>query len=289
MQHHKIETEYKILKDEIQSIEVQILKLPEGKLICSKNGKGYKWYHNIQNTYNYIPKSKHQLAEQLALKKYLILKLDDLRRKKRAIEHYIKPFIKDKKTSISIDKSLLKSNSLENPSPHKRNTPLTYNTADYFLINNPEFKKLLKNYFAPLSSELQLWQNEKFIQNQKHPEKLIHKTISGNLVRSKSEAMIDMLLYKNHIPFRYECELQLGTNIFYPDFTIRHPKTGVFYYWEHFGLMDDQSYYKNVYSKLYTYNTFGIISNINLITTFETQEHPLCSKELENIIDYHFL
>ena len=42
-----------------------------------------------------------------------------------------------------------------------------------------------------------------------HPEHLICKSISGNMVRSKSEMMIDMLLFQHRIPFRYECALVL--------------------------------------------------------------------------------
>ena len=62
------------------------------------------------------------------------------------------------------------------------------------------------------------------------------------MLRSKSEAIIDMILYKNGIPFRYEEKIVLGDVILYPDFVIRHPKTGDFYYWEHFGMMDDEDY-----------------------------------------------
>jgi len=60
--------------------------------------------------------------------------------------------------------------------------------------------------------------------------------------RYKSEVFIDMALFTNNIPFRYECALELGHSTLYPDFTIRHPKTGEICYWEHFGLMDDPSY-----------------------------------------------
>ncbi|MFQ8777759.1 MAG: hypothetical protein ACLR78_10425 [Roseburia sp.] len=63
-------------------------------------------------------------------------------------------------------------------------------------------------------------------------------------MRSKSEAMIAMLLHLNAIPYRYECALSLGGVTLFPDFTIRHPVTGVLYYWEHFGLMDDPAYAK---------------------------------------------
>lgn len=101
--------------------------------------------------------------------------------------------------------------------------------------------------------------------------------------------MIDMFLYTNHIPFRYECALSLGETTIFPDFTILHPKTGDIYYWEHFGRMDEPSYYKNVAPKLQLYISHGIIPSINLITTYETQNNPLSSEIIDKIIHYYFL
>lgn len=127
-----------------------------------------------------------------------------------------------------------------------------------------------------------------FEQNPKHPEDLIHKEISGNLLRSKSEAIIDTFLHQNRLPYRYECKLVLGQEILYPDFTIRHPKTGEIYYWEHFGKMDDPSYYRKVFPKLRLYTSHNIIPSINLITTFETQDNPLTVDVIEKIIQHYF-
>lgn len=103
------------------------------------------------------------------------------------------------------------------------------------------------------------------------------------------ELLIDNLLYTNKIPFRYECELQLGASIIYPDFTIRHPKTGEVYYWEHFGKMDGINYCKNACAKLQLYALHGIIPSINLITTYETQKNPLSIDMVTEIIERFFV
>ena len=100
--------------------------------------------------------------------------------------------------------------------------------------------------------------------------------------------MIDMLLYQNQIPFRYECALTLGNTLLHPDFTIRHPATGEYYYWEHFGLMDQPVYASNAFSKLRLYAENGILPGIHLITTYETLEHPLSMEMVEKIIKYYF-
>ena len=73
------------------------------------------------------------------------------------------------------------------------------------------------------------------------------------------------------------------------DFTIRHPKSGRFFYWEHFGLMTSPSYSQNVFQKLNTYCQNNIIPTINLITTYETREYPLTSQTIENIIQEYFI
>lgn len=132
-------------------------------------------------------------------------------------------------------------------------------------------------------------QNAPYDSNPKYPEQLTLKTSSGHFVRSKSEALIDMALFTHRIPFRYECALILGNDTFYPDFTIRHPKTGKTYYWEHFGLMDVPAYCKNVSSKLQHYSLNGIIPSIHLITTYETKENPLSPEVIEKIIEHYFL
>lgn len=97
-----------------------------------------------------------------------------------------------------------------------------------------------------------------------------------------------MALYLNQIPFRYECALTLNSVTLFPDFTILHPQTKQIFYWEHFGLMDQPHYSHSTYSKLELYSSHNIIPSVNLITTFETKEHPLSSEYIENIIQYYF-
>ena len=130
---------------------------------------------------------------------------------------------------------------------------------------------------------------EHYKKNEQYPEYKIHKTCTGEMVRSKSEAFIYTCLCNHKIPFRYECELWLGEIVFYPDFTIRHPKTGKQYYWEHLGLMDKPEYIHRAYNKLDVYGCHGIVPTINLITTYETKGYPLSIQAIENLIKEYFL
>ena len=221
-----------------------------------QDGKYQKWYHCNDHSRTYLSKENISLAKQLAAKKYLQALLKDLSCEKKALDAYLKHH-----------------SSKDNAGQ---------------LLCSPAYHDLLASNFSPLSEELFAWQNAAYESNPFYPGNLCIKASSGKMVRSKSEAMIDLALYQNKIPFRYECPLCLEGITLYPDFTIRHPKTGNYYYWEHLGLMEDPSYCKHATSKIELYSRNGIIPTIQLITTFETKEHPLSPETITNTIVTYF-
>lgn len=259
MYYQKMLDEQQKLDTKIQTLQIELSQLPQGSLVCTKNGKYFKWYHLVNNKLSYIPKKCHEFAQQLARKKILTIQLKNHLKEKKAVASYLKHC------------------AMEN------------DTVEAFLTTHPEFQNLLSSYYKPISRELIEWKNAKFEKNTNYSEQLIQKTLSGNVVRSKSEALIDTLLHVNQIPFRYECALHLDGTVLFPDFTIRHPVSGKTYYWEHFGLMDDPSYAKNACSKLQLYTSHGLLPSIHLITTYETAEYPLTSDKIEKIIQEYFL
>ena len=80
--------ESKRLDERIYSLHSQIESLPEGKIICAPNGNVYKWYRSDGHKSVYIPKSQRNLAEQLAIKKYLQQLESDCKQEKIAIDFY---------------------------------------------------------------------------------------------------------------------------------------------------------------------------------------------------------
>ncbi len=257
--HDQIYAENIRLKKEIHSLQKQIKNYPNGTLICTKNGKYSKWYMSNGDKLCYISKKERGIAEELAVKKYYTSLLEDLLYKQKAITSYLRQY---------------------DPNHEKVN---------HLLSNTSGYNELLTPHFKSFSEEILQWINSSYDHSKNHPEQLIHKCLSGNIVRSKSEAIIDMALFINKIPFRYECALVLGDTIFFPDFTVRHPKTGNLFYWEHFGMMDDPSYSKSTFSKLQLYNSHGLTPSINLITTFETKNNPLDTQVVEKLIQHYFL
>lgn len=163
-----------------------------------------------------------------------------------------------------------------------------YRNSIASLTEQPEYMQLLLPNFTPTSKELADWAATSFITNSSHPEQLQYKTSSGIFVRSKSETIIELMLHVHGLPYRYECALTLGEVTLFPDFTIRHPLTGEFFYWEHFGMMDEPAYRKNALSKLQLYTNHDIFPTINLITTYETQETPLNPEYVDMLIKHFF-
>ena len=246
------------MAEQIRVLEAKLATFPEGNLICTRNGNRFKWYQSINHSPVYLPKKERKLAEQLAAKKYISFLLEDLRSEQKALESYLR------KHDLDVGQSARQ------------------------LLDMPGYRELLTLPVPSQNQELLDWVNVPYEHNSKYPEQLTHRTLSGHKVRSKSEAMIDMALSMNHIPFRYECALYLGDTTVYPDFTIKHPKSEKIYYWEHFGLMDEPAYSKNVFSKLQLYASHHIIPTIQLITTYETKEHPLSSETVDHIVKEYF-
>ena len=159
-------------------------------------------------TKTYIPKDQKPYASQLAIRRYLLEKQKEYQTNLDALAYYFRH---------------------DSYNSGKAEQLLTYDSA---------YHSLLAEHFQPVSQELQTWESSPYNKNKNYPEQLKHKTCKNEFMRSKSEAMIAMSLYVQKIPYRYECELKLGSITLFPDFTIRHPETGEIFYWEHFGMMD---------------------------------------------------
>ncbi|MBR5500941.1 MAG: hypothetical protein IKV74_05395 [Clostridia bacterium] len=240
--------EAQCLKQRIAEMDEELAGLPEGKFCSVKNGSGTKWYYYQGGKRHYIPKSNKRLAQQLARRKYLTEKLRQCRGQLQAIEEYFTRTIKIR-------------------------------SADE-LLQNPAYQDLLLPYFQIQNKSLADWAYAPYARNPYRPESCNHLVYADLWVRSKSESMIASFLYQNRIPFRYECALKLTKKIIYPDFTLRHPQTGEYYYIEHFGLFDSQEYRRHALSRMDDYAANGIYLNQQLFVTTETKEKPFSVNQL---------
>ena len=251
-----ITKELRRLTTEKADLEEAISAAPPGALVFSPNhAKGktyYKWYIYNGTTTNrskktYLRRQERERAKALARKGLQKAHLKDIEREITALESYL---AKHKESSFLA--KLLKSPGL------------------WDLVSED-----IPMVSSELSEELEKWVHDDYEMNPLYPERKIVPTDQGIMVRSKSEAIILMLLSINHIPFRYECRLEVSNRTYYPDFTIRHPITGETFYWEHVGRLDLPEYRSSFMNKLNVYLNNGIIPDQNLILTYESEDSPL--------------
>ena len=251
---HSIHLQQETLDAEIRDLTKQIEALPEGSATVYYDN-GYKKMRGIVNGKRRIFNQKDlPLVHDLILRKYLT----------------------KKRTELIHAKSVLKAHSVfENRYE---------GIAEEYLMDNPLRAEILKDVFIIKDLSLRKWAEAPDQCAGPHQEERTEETLFGLLVRSKAEVMIATFLYENKIPFRYEEPLLLNGQIYCPDFTIRDPKTGAFFWYEHFGKMDDPRYVRDVFRKLVVYADNGIIPSVNLITTFETKNHKLSFPQIRSAV-----
>lgn len=89
---------------------------------------------------------------------------------------------------------------------------------------------------------------------------LIHTTSRGDVVRSKSEALIAELLNARKVDYAYERKLTFPDGSFrYPDFTIEDDDRGRTIYWEHLGMLNDTVYAERWCAKRAWYGDHGVV------------------------------
>lgn len=136
----KINDELKKLELEIADVKRRLQALPDGSLVCSRNGNYWKWYWNCGDGLSYLPKSARPMAEKLAVRKYLSLLLRSLQARRAFLDSYL----------------ARKSQAAEQ--------------AVQAYLENPAYQPLLAPYFTPLSPELAQWAATPYDQNPLFPE-----------------------------------------------------------------------------------------------------------------------
>ena len=208
---------------------------------------------------HYISKDQHDLAVALARKKYFHARLLDLQQEYAAFSAFLKHY----KTS------------------EKR--------SDQMLRKCPELYELIRDDITDLNKTLQIWRAEPYPRKKGRKEDLIHETVEGTKVRSKSEVLIANELYYAGIPYRYECQHLINGTGYYPDFTIRNKRTGQMYIWEHFGLSTNRNYMSDTVNKLANYADAGLVHGKNFIMTYESDKAPLNLTTIRLMIETYLI
>lgn len=240
-------------------------KQPPGHLrIAQKGGNRNYFYHYTSSddfTGKYIRKNEQALAKALAQKDYNIKLIKQLENETQSLNEYLAQ-TKNGTAIPNLYKDLC-------PARQPLITPAT--------LTDEQYTNLWKTI---------TWQGRSIT-----PDASQYDTAQGEKVRSKSEVIIADALARHGIPYRYEFPVKLHRNqnnrepvYFYPDFCCLNIHTRQEFFWEHFGLMDDEEYATNAAGKLRLYAENNIFPGRNLIITMETKEEPLNTKLIEKTI-----
>lgn len=155
----------------------------------------------------------------------------------------------------------------------------------------PSLRKELRDLVTPFSGTNEgfvvKWMSERYYTTNK--ENHTFATLRKDKVRSKSEVIIADRLYSAGIPYRYEERIVLTDNegrkrTYYPDFTCLNKRTQEIYYWEHLGMLGDNSYCIDNLTKMDIYLLNGICPGKNLIVTYECKGKSLLTFYVDQMI-----
>lgn len=155
-------------------------------------------------------------------------------------------------------------------------TELLKYTNDWYSDTKQRYTDLFEK---PKIIEIELDKQKRYFE-----ENLIHKTVRGEMVRSKSEVIVANILNDLEIDYTYEELLSIKGEKYLPDFTIRYQ--GRTAYLEHLGMLGNNSYKDHWKKKKSNYKKSGITEQDgNLIITQDGLNGSLDSKKVEESIN----
>lgn len=245
------------LNKKIDLIRRRLSQAPSGNLRVSYTGKYRQFY--LRNDPGdgigtYLPRKDRDIAVALAQKDYDSKLLAELVKQQKALERFLKDYDPDAPLDVyeklgEARKALVTKEFLNDKEFVEQWLNMPYNHMG-FGDNDPE-------YYTP----------------------------KGERVRSKSELLIADALIRNNIPYRYECPVYEGGYLIgVPDFNCLNVRQRKDYYWEHLGMMSDSTYADKNIRKLEKYSLANDFDESRLILTFETENHPLNTRVIEEKI-----
>ena len=279
---------------------------PKGILLCQKNKKYYRWQHKYLFNGRPVTVDLHKadapLAEKLAINLYRLVCIQYLQVQIISIDNMLrsrlfgKPLETNRPTITNmplgagkqIDTgrqmevavgSLLAENPLRVLLHKVQNYPRV--PADFFHSESP-YRTFILSHLWREYAEVIDWYLGDFRQYAEYPEYRQFRIKLGYNVRSKSEVIVANRLHEEGILFHYEEILVAGDDEF-PDFFMMISVVEK-YAWEHFGAMDNDKYHSRQRVKIMDYLDHQWFPGINMITTYETKQHPLTEERVDHQI-----
>ncbi|MBQ0027659.1 MAG: hypothetical protein KBS96_03545 [Lachnospiraceae bacterium] len=232
----------------------------QGRLRVRKVKESFQYYHvkeKCDSKGEYIKKSERSLATKLAYKQYYST-IGKVAKKELNQLNYI--------LSIYNPNMLIE----------------TYNNM------HEGRKTLIKPVEMDNRDYADMWQAMTYDRKPIDLNRAVQQTIKGEIVRSKSEALIADTLYAMGIPYHYEMPLYLeGIGVIYPDFTVLNIEKRKVFYLEHLGMIDERGYLRDAVERLDGYEKNEIYPGESLLLTYETEKRPLKRDELKKMLGHY--
>lgn len=182
----------------------------EGRLRIMVDGNKVKYFHITEHNDTkgkYIKKKDMELAAKLAKTDYNEKLLKEARLELKTIEHFLDSYNPD-------------------------------NLGEIYASMHPERQKLVMPIAVTDKEYVRRWISAPYESNPFRKEELRYETVRGDMVRTKSEAMIANMYYELGIPYKYEYPVKVKSGaIKYPDFVLLNVHTREEIYHEHMGLL----------------------------------------------------
>lgn len=243
-----------------EKLQLHLENAPEGTLNIKKPARGnyLQYYNYLKGEKIYIPTKKRDLAKALAQKDY-------------------------NKKVLSIIEARLRS---------AQQLLEQYKQAAGDLYNKlPAARKNLVTPIFPTDEEfVKAWYEKYPGSANPYPSNSVIYSERGELVRSKSEKILADLFYRRDIPYVYEPQIIMENGkILYPDFLLLNLQQRKTYVYEHFGMMDNPEYAKNMCEKIDLYSENGYWYGDNLLFSMETGTTPLNTRAVEKMLRHYLL
>lgn len=253
-----IHSRCELLTSLINRLENKINELPEGTVHTKRIGKGVYYYLSDGNSQERIlRKDETELKENLLQKKYLMRVIDVSRNEVNVLRKFSGKY----------------------PG---------HVAEDVYEQLPDEAKDGVKPIIPTDEQYAARWLSEPYKKKPISDDVPVYVTKKGERVRSKSEMIIANMLFDCGIPYKYECPVLVGGEIFHPDFTILRLSDRKTIYYEHCGKMGDPGYVEDMVERSRKYALEGIFQGDKLFYTFESAKQPLDVRVVTAMIEKNF-
>lgn len=237
-----------------KKLQLQVSSMPKGTLHIHKKGNYAQYFVCDENRKRvYIPVEKRDAAGALAQKSYNERVLEIIQARQRAAEQLLKQYEQ---------------------------------TVEEVYLKLSEARKNLVTPIVPTEEDfIRKWYEGHPGAANPYPNNSVIYSERGEAVRSKSEKILADLFFRNGIPYVYEPQILLsGGKKVYPDFLLLNVRKRKTYVYEHFGMMDNPEYARNMVERLNLYSANDYGHGDILLFSMETSISPLNTRCVERML-----